>query len=69
MLSVHNHHCRGAWVAQLVKCLTLDLSSDLDIMVVSLSPALGSALDMETKQNNNNNNNKKERLEANPRNV
>ena len=29
------------WVAQLVKHLTLDLSSDLDLKVVSSSPALG----------------------------
>ena len=32
----------GAWVAQLVKCLTLDFSSGLDLRVVSSSPALGS---------------------------
>ena len=37
----------GAWVAQSVKCLTLDLSSGLDLMVVSWSPALSSMLGME----------------------
>ena len=35
---------RGAWVAHSVKRLTLDLSSSLDLRVVSSSPALGSAL-------------------------
>ena len=35
---------RGAWVAQLIECLTLDLSSGLDLKVVSSSPALGSML-------------------------
>ena len=34
-------------MAQLVKCLTLDLNSGLDIRVVSYSPVLGSMLDME----------------------
>ena len=37
---------RGAWVAQLVKHLTLDLSSGLDLRVVSSSPVLGYALSM-----------------------
>lgn len=32
----------GAWVAQLVKYLTLDLSSDVDLRVGSSSPVLGS---------------------------
>ena len=35
---------RDAWVAQLVKCLTLDLSPDLDLRVMSSNPALGSIL-------------------------
>ena len=35
---------RGAWLAQSVKCLTLDLSSGLDLRVVSWGSALGSAL-------------------------
>ena len=39
--------CGGAWVAQSVKCRTLDLSSDLDLRVVSSSPRLGSTLGME----------------------
>ena len=39
-------HTCGTWVAQWVKHLTLDLSSGLDLMVVSSSPALGSSLDM-----------------------
>ena len=38
----------GAWVAQLVKCLTPDLTSGPDLRVVSLSPALGSILGMES---------------------
>ena len=32
------------WVAQLVKCLILDLSSGLDLMVMSSSPTLGFVL-------------------------
>ena len=35
---------RGAWVAQLVERPTLDLSSGLDLRVVSPSPTLGSVL-------------------------
>ena len=38
---------QGAWVAQVVKCPTLDLSSGLDLRVISLSPALGSVLGVE----------------------
>ena len=34
-------------MAQLVECQTLDLSSGLDLKVVSLSPELGSRVDME----------------------
>ena len=37
----------GAWVAQLVKHLSLDLSSGLDLGVVSSSSALGSVLGAE----------------------
>jgi len=37
----------GTWVAQSVKYLTLDLSSGLDLTVVSLSPTLGSMLGVE----------------------
>lgn len=33
---------RGPWVAQLVKPLTLDFSSGLDLRVMSSSPMLGS---------------------------
>ena len=36
----------GTWMAQLVKHLTHDLSSGLDLRVLSSSPALGSALGM-----------------------
>ena len=36
----------GTWVAQSVKCLTLDLSSGLDLTAVSSSPMLGFALGM-----------------------
>ena len=39
-----NKWLRGVGVAQLVKGPTLDLSSGLDLRVVSSSPALGSAL-------------------------
>ena len=35
---------KGTWVAQWVKHLTLDLSSGLDLRVVSSSPMLGSTL-------------------------
>ena len=35
-------------MAQSVKCLTVDVSSGCDLMVVRSSPALGSALGMET---------------------
>ena len=40
-------HSRGVWVAQLIKHLTLDLSSGFDLRVMSLSPVLGSTLGME----------------------
>ena len=36
---------RGAWVES-VKCPPLDLSSGLDLMVMSSSPTLGSTLGM-----------------------
>ena len=36
----------GTWVAQSVKRLTLDLSSGFDLRIVSLSPSLGSTLDV-----------------------
>jgi len=38
---------RGTWVAQSVKHPTLDLSSGLDLRVVSSSSELGSTLGME----------------------
>ena len=44
---VRTHFYRGAWVAQLIKHLTFDLSSGLDHMVMSSSPVLGSMLDVE----------------------
>ena len=37
----------GAWLAQSVKCLTLDFGSDHDLRVVRLSPASGSVLSVE----------------------
>jgi len=37
----------GAWVAQLVKHLTFDLSSGFDLRVMSSSPMLGSVLGVE----------------------
>ena len=37
----------GAWVAQLVKCQTLDFDSGHDLIVVRLSLVLGSMLGME----------------------
>ena len=36
-----------AWVAQLVRCLSLDFCSDHDLRVVRLRPVLGSTVDME----------------------
>jgi len=36
----------GAWVAQSAKCPTLDLSSGIDLGVMSSSPALGSTVGM-----------------------
>ena len=38
----------GAWVAQLVKCPTLDFGSGHDLRVMELSHELGSALSMES---------------------
>ena len=39
---------QGAWVAQLVKRPTLDLSSGLDLRVMSSSSAMGSSLGVES---------------------
>ena len=39
---------RGAWVAQLVECLTLDFVSGHDPRVVGLSPAGGITLSVES---------------------
>jgi len=39
---------RGAWVSQSVEHQTLDLSSGLDLRVVSSSPVLGFTLGVET---------------------
>lgn len=44
--TVESKH-RDTWVAQLVKHLTLDLSSGLDLRVGSSRPVLGSSLGME----------------------
>jgi len=41
-------YCRGAWVAQSVKQLTLDFSSGRDLRVLGSGPASGSALSGET---------------------
>ena len=38
---------RGTWVAQSVKCPTLDFASRHDLRVMRLSPMLGSTLDVE----------------------
>ena len=40
-------NCRGAWMAQSVKCPTLDFGSGCDVVVGS-SPALGSVLSVES---------------------
>ena len=40
-------YSRGAWVAQLVKPLTLDLGSGYDLRVLRSSPRWGSGLGME----------------------
>ena len=42
--SLKNQILGGAWVAQSVKCLTLDLSSGFDLKVVISSLMLGSML-------------------------
>ena len=49
----NNAKIKEIWLAESVKCLTLDLSSGLDLRVVSSSPILGSALGMKPtlKQN------------------
>ena len=39
--SNHNNLPQGAWVAQLVKHLTLDLSSGHDLMVGGIKPLIG----------------------------
>lgn len=38
LLKIFLRHVRGTWVAQSVKCPTLDLSSGLDLRVVGSSP-------------------------------
>ena len=38
---------RGSWVAQPVKCLTLDFRSGHGVRVVRRSPVSGSTLDMQ----------------------
>jgi len=40
-------HPQGAWVAQSVKCPTLDFGSGHDLRVGRLSPILGSVLGVE----------------------
>ena len=42
MSNIKRIKSRGAWVAQAVKHLTLDLSSGLDLRVVSSKRSLGS---------------------------
>ena len=39
---------RGAWLAQLVKCLTLDFCTGHNIRVMRLSPVSGSMLSVES---------------------
>lgn len=39
---------RGAWVALLVECPTLDFGAGQDLTIVGLSTILGSALSMES---------------------
>ena len=39
--SLRKAYLRGTWMAQSVKYLTLDLSSDHDLRVVRSSPTLG----------------------------
>ena len=43
-----NVHRRDAWVAQTLKCLTLDFSSGHDLRGVGSSPLLGSVLSKES---------------------
>ena len=47
-------HSWGTWVVQLVECLSFDLSSGLDLRVMSSSPALVSMLGMEPTYLNKN---------------
>ena len=46
---------REAWVAQLVKCRTLDFSSGLDLRVLVSSPALGYTLSVKPTLKKNKN--------------
>ena len=47
MLYSHKKTHKGAWVAQLVKHLTLDFDSGHDLMIMRLSPMSDSALGVE----------------------
>ena len=42
------HEQQGAWVVQSIKYLTLGFGSGHDLMVLGLSPALGSMISMES---------------------
>ena len=42
---IKNVNLRGAWVAQLVKCLTLDFSSGHDLTVCETEPHVGLCAD------------------------
>ena len=48
-ITIKNVACRGTWMAQSVKCLTLGFGSDHDLSwsIMRLSPMLGSALSSE----------------------
>ena len=47
-LSLTNSLTRGAWVAQLVKPLTLGFGLGCDLVVLKLDPTLGSTLSSES---------------------
>ena len=48
VIGVKKDIMQGAWVAQLVKCPTLDFSSGLDLRVLESSPESGSGLSVES---------------------
>ena len=48
LLDIRKNSTRGAWIAQMVKCLILDFGSGHDLRVVRSSPMLCSMLSAES---------------------